>query len=253
MAGQPPRHWVRVCDPVHRVLNTSVPGSTGPSCFFFCFEQGHEPQDMDPRTCEMADGPVTSLRWSRVNGAQHTCDEARNQLLHQRGRPVLIQHARGCPHYRAPRVATQEPNTYCATCSDATACLCMYGPDRFFTLAAWDSTVLNGLSGGTRSAQSAEHWPFRPACIRGQTARNHGEEQCGTERTLDQRRRCVPRVCEVLLSWTAEDPQGAVANRRLDGWQAHMRSSDNTAARSVQPSDAAPVGAASYSGWANNR
>ena len=77
-----------------------------------------------------------------------------------------------------------------------------------FTLAARDLIFASGLSSDIFNGQYAGKWRIRPVWIRGLMARNHVEEQCGTERTLDQRRRCVPRVFEVLLSWTAEDPQG---------------------------------------------
>ena len=77
-----------------------------------------------------------------------------------------------------------------------------------FTLADRDLIFASGLSSDIFNGQYAGKWRIRPVWIRGLMARNHVEEQCGTERTLDQRRRCVPRVFEVLLSWTAEDPQG---------------------------------------------
>ena len=55
-----------------------------------------------------------------------------------------------------------------------------------FTLAARDLIFASGLSSDIFNGQYAGKWRIRPVWIRGLMARNHVEEQCGTERTLDQ-------------------------------------------------------------------
>ncbi len=128
-------------------------------------------------------------------------------------RPTLFPASTGfVPFLMEQEYAPQDMNTRTFDVSGRPATSIKEARDVFtrtlFTLAARGLICASGLSSDIFNGQYERKWRIRPARIRGVTARNHVEEQCGTERTLDERRRCVPRVFEVLLSWTAEDPQG---------------------------------------------